>query len=63
MFASQKNKSTYLVASSLEFDEGFHLEYSCEIKSFEVQPLGFKYGIEGRVCCYKPDFLIITIVT
>ncbi|CAH9064197.1 hypothetical protein PSECIP111854_03389 [Pseudoalteromonas sp. CIP111854] len=57
-FASQKNKATCLVESSLEFDACFHFEYSREIKTFEAQPLGFEYEFEGRVCRYTPDFLI-----
>ncbi|MFH6953368.1 Tn7 transposase TnsA N-terminal domain-containing protein [Pseudoalteromonas sp. XMcav1-K] len=57
-FASQKNKATCLVESSLEFDACFHFEYSREIKTFEAQPLGFEYQFEGRICRYTPDFLI-----
>ncbi|QTH71198.1 TnsA endonuclease N-terminal domain-containing protein [Pseudoalteromonas xiamenensis] len=57
-FASQKNKGTCLVESSLEFDACFHFEYSREIKTFEAQPLGFEYEFDGRVCRYTPDFLI-----
>lgn len=57
-FASQKNKATCLVESSLEFDACFHFEYSREIKSFEAQPLGFEYEFDGRICRYTPDFLL-----
>ncbi|KZN46699.1 TnsA endonuclease N-terminal domain-containing protein [Pseudoalteromonas luteoviolacea] len=57
-FASQKNKATCLVESSLEFDACFHFEYSREIKTFEAQPLGFEYEFDGRICRYTPDFLI-----
>ncbi|KZN65191.1 endonuclease [Pseudoalteromonas luteoviolacea CPMOR-1] len=57
-FASQKNKATCLVESSLEFDACFHFEYSREIKTFEAQPLGFEYEFDGRTCRYTPDFLI-----
>ncbi|TQF70000.1 TnsA endonuclease N-terminal domain-containing protein [Pseudoalteromonas luteoviolacea] len=57
-FASQKNKATCLVESSLEFDACFHFEYSREIKAFEAQPLVFGYEFNGKVCGYTPDFLI-----
>ena len=57
-FASQKNKTTCLVESSLEFDTCFHFEYSREIKAFEAQPLGFEYKFDGKTCRYTPDFLI-----
>ncbi|WP_125783231.1 TnsA endonuclease N-terminal domain-containing protein [Pseudoalteromonas rubra] len=57
-FASQKNKTTCLVESSLEFDACFHFEYSREIKTFEAQPLGFEYEFDDRTCRYTPDFLI-----
>ena len=42
-FASQKNKSTCLVESSLEFDACFHFEFSPSIVAFEAQPLGYEY--------------------
>lgn len=57
-FASQKNKDTCLVESSLEFDACFHFEYSREIKTFEAQPLGFEYEFDDRTCRYTPDFLL-----
>ncbi|MEQ3514009.1 hypothetical protein ABMY35_11790 [Pseudoalteromonas sp. BZB3] len=47
-FATQKNGRTFLVESSLEFDACFHIEYSPEIKAFEVQVIGFMYLFEGK---------------
>lgn len=57
-FASQKNKSTCLVQSSLEFDACFHFEFSPSIAAFEAQPLGYEYEFNKRICPYTPDFLL-----
>ena len=57
-FASQKNKSTCLVESSLEFDACFHFEFSTSIAAFEAQPLGYEYEFDNRICRYTPDFLL-----
>lgn len=57
-FASQKNKSTCLVQSSLEFDACFHFEFSPSIAAFEAQPLGYEYEFNNRICPYTPDFLL-----
>ena len=57
-FASQKNKSTCLVESSLEFDACFHFEFSPSIAAFEAQPLGYEYEFDNRICRYTPDFLL-----
>lgn len=60
-FASQKNRQTLLVESSLEFDACFHFEYSPKIKAFEAQPIGFMYDFEGKSNRYTPDFLLTNI--
>ena len=57
-FASQKNKFTCLVESSLEFDACFHFEFSPSIAAFEAQPLGYEYEFDNRICRYTPDFLL-----
>jgi hypothetical protein len=46
------------VESSIEFDACYHFEYSPDVKTFEAQPIGFKYKFNGRICKYTPDFKI-----
>ncbi|MEZ8295544.1 TnsA endonuclease N-terminal domain-containing protein [Vibrio splendidus] len=57
-FVSLKTNSIHTVESDLEFDACFHFEFSPQIITFEAQPIGFEYFIEGKVHRYTPDFLV-----
>ncbi|UYI49141.1 hypothetical protein OFO16_22480 [Vibrio natriegens] len=56
-FVSLKTDSVQVTESDLEFDACFHFEFAPQIKSFETQPLGFKYRLNGRLRRYTPDVL------
>ncbi|MBV7297703.1 TnsA endonuclease N-terminal domain-containing protein [Enterovibrio paralichthyis] len=56
-FVSLKTDSVQMTESDLEFDACFHFEFSPQIKTFETQPLGFKYQLNGRLHRYTPDVL------
>lgn len=58
-FSSFKNAGTIMCESSLEFDACFHLEYSSSIISFESQPIGIEYQMNGKIRRYTPDFKIV----
>lgn len=45
--------------SALEFDACFHLEHSLSIISFESQPTGIEYQMNGRTHRYTPDFKVV----
>ncbi|MGO2162307.1 MAG: TnsA endonuclease N-terminal domain-containing protein [Vibrio toranzoniae] len=57
-FVSLKTDSIQTVESDLEFDACFHFEFAPKIVSFEAQPLGFEYYLEGKRRRYTPDFLV-----
>lgn len=57
-FVSLKTNSIHTVESDLEFDACFHFEFSAQILTFEAQPIGFEYFIEGKLHKYTPDFLV-----
>ncbi|EKO3433652.1 Tn7 transposase TnsA N-terminal domain-containing protein [Vibrio fluvialis] len=56
-FVSLKTDSVQTTESDLEFDACFHFEFAPRIKTFETQPLGFKYRMNGCVRRYTPDML------
>jgi hypothetical protein len=56
-FVSLKTDSVQTTESDLEFDACFHFEFAPQIKTFETQPLGFKYRMNGRLHRYTPDML------
>lgn len=56
-FVSLKTDSVQTTESDLEFDACFHFEFAPQIKTFETQPLGFKYQLNGRSRRYTPDML------
>ncbi|EGQ8953746.1 heteromeric transposase endonuclease subunit TnsA [Vibrio parahaemolyticus] len=56
-FVSLKTDSVQTTESDLEFDACFHFEFAPQIKTFETQPLGFKYRMNGRLRRYTPDML------
>lgn len=58
-FASYKNARTIMCESTLEFDACFHLEYSSSIISFESQPTGIEYQMNGKIHRYTPDFKVV----
>ena len=55
---SIKTDSIHTVESDLEFDACFHFEFSAQISTFEAQPIGFEYYIDGKRRKYTPDFLV-----
>ncbi|MCY9844538.1 TnsA endonuclease N-terminal domain-containing protein [Vibrio caribbeanicus] len=57
-FVSIKTDSIHTVESDLEFDACFHFEFSAQISTFEAQPIGFEYYIDGKRRKYTPDFLV-----
>ncbi|HCE1966792.1 heteromeric transposase endonuclease subunit TnsA [Vibrio parahaemolyticus] len=56
-FVSLKTDSVQTTESDLEFDACFHFEFAPQIKTFETQPLGFKYRMNGSLRRYTPDML------
>nr|BAH15067.1 hypothetical protein [Vibrio parahaemolyticus] len=56
-FVSLKTDSVQTTESDLEFDACFHFEFATNVKSFETQPLGFEYRLNGRLRRYTPDML------
>ncbi|WP_348236101.1 TnsA endonuclease N-terminal domain-containing protein [Vibrio parahaemolyticus] len=57
-FVSLKTDSIHTVESDLEFDACFHFEFSAKILTFEAQPIGFEYHLDGKRHKYTPDFLV-----
>ncbi|HIF9134670.1 TPA: Tn7 transposase TnsA N-terminal domain-containing protein [Photobacterium damselae] len=57
-FVSLKTDSIHTVESDLEFDACFHFEFSAKILTFEAQPIGFEYHLDGKQRKYTPDFLV-----
>ncbi|WP_261883511.1 TnsA endonuclease N-terminal domain-containing protein [Vibrio pelagius] len=57
-FVSLKTDSIHTVESDLEFDTCFHFEFSAKILTFEAQPIGFEYHLDGKRRKYTPDFLV-----
>ncbi|WP_257969880.1 TnsA endonuclease N-terminal domain-containing protein [Vibrio parahaemolyticus] len=57
-FVSLKTDSIHTVESDLEFDACFHFEFAAQISTFEAQPIGFEYYLDGKRCKYTPDFLV-----
>ncbi|WP_318425152.1 TnsA endonuclease N-terminal domain-containing protein [Photobacterium leiognathi] len=57
-FVSLKTNSIHTVESDLEFDACFHFEFSTKILTFEAQPIGFEYHLDGKRRKYTPDFLV-----
>lgn len=57
-FVSLKTDSIHTVESDLEFDACFHFEFSAKILTFEAQPMGFEYRLDGKRRRYTPDFLV-----
>lgn len=57
-FVSAKNNALLTVESSLEFDACFHFEYATQVTSFDAQPLGYEYSLNGKMRTYTPDFLL-----
>ncbi|MGX9416376.1 TnsA endonuclease N-terminal domain-containing protein [Vibrio sp. WJH972] len=57
-FVSLKTDSIHTVESDLEFDACFHFEFSAQVLTFEAQPIGFEYYLDGKLRRYTPDFLV-----
>jgi hypothetical protein len=58
-FPAQKSTSSLITLESpLEKDFCYHLEFDNSVMSYEAQPIGYDYALEGKLRFYTPDFEI-----
>lgn len=57
-FPSRKLGFTFLTESPLEAEFCYQLEWNADVVSYEAQPLGIRYFLNGSEHIYTPDFLV-----